>query len=44
MEARLRPRKVATSTRCSTIAEATRKQFYGDGETPYTPSKGSPNF
>lgn len=29
---------------CNRVAEATRKRFYGDGETPYTPSKGSPKF
>lgn len=26
------------------VAEATRKRFYGDGETPYTPPKESPKF
>lgn len=29
---------------CNRVAEATRKRFYGDGETPYTPPKESPNF
>ena len=29
---------------CNRVAEATRKRFYGDGETPYTPPKGSPKF
>lgn len=29
---------------CNRVAEATRKRFYGDGETPYTPSKESPKF
>ena len=24
---------------CNRVAEATRKRFYGDGETPYTPPK-----
>ncbi len=27
---------------CNRVAEATRKRFYGDGETPYTPPKESP--
>ncbi|MFM5701014.1 entry exclusion lipoprotein TrbK [Aeromonas caviae] len=27
---------------CNRVAEATRKRFYGDGETPYTPPKNSP--
>ncbi len=31
-------------TLCNRAAEATRKRFYGDGETPYTPPKESPNF
>ena len=26
------------------VAEATRKRFYGDGETPYTPPKEPPKF
>jgi hypothetical protein len=26
------------------VAKATRKRFYGDGDTPYTPSKESPKF
>ena len=29
---------------CNRVAEATRKRFYGDGETPYTPPKESPKF
>jgi len=29
---------------CNRAAEATRKRFYGDGETPYTPPKESPKF
>ena len=29
---------------CIRVAEATRKRFYGDGETPYTPPKESPKF
>ncbi len=29
---------------CNRVAEATRKRFYGDGKTPYTPSKESPKF
>ncbi|MCY1292572.1 MULTISPECIES: EexN family lipoprotein [Pseudomonas aeruginosa group] len=29
---------------CNRVAEATRKRFYGDGETPYTPPKGAPKF
>src|SRR3546814_19870118 len=29
---------------CNRVAEATRKRFYGDGETPYTPPKESPTF
>ncbi|HBR2024134.1 EexN family lipoprotein [Xanthomonas axonopodis pv. cassiae] len=29
---------------CNRVAEATRKRFYGDGETPYTPPKDSPKF
>lgn len=29
---------------CDRVAEATRKRFYGDGETPYTPPKESPKF
>lgn len=29
---------------CNRVAEATRKRFYGDGETPYTPSKEPPKF
>ena len=29
---------------CNRVAEATRKRFYGDGKTPYTPPKESPKF
>lgn len=29
---------------CNRVAEATRKRFYGDGETPYTAPKESPKF
>ncbi len=29
---------------CNRVAEATRKRFYGDGETPYTPPKEAPKF
>ena len=29
---------------CNRVAEATRKRFYGDSETPYTPPKESPKF
>ena len=29
---------------CNRVAEATRKRFYGAGETPYTPPKESPKF
>ena len=29
---------------CNRVAEATRRRFYGDGETPYTPPKESPKF
>lgn len=29
---------------CNRVTEATRKQFYGDGNTPYTPSETSPKF
>ena len=29
---------------CNRVAEATRKRFYGDGKTPYTPSKTPPKF
>lgn len=31
-------------TLCNAVAEATRKRFYGDGETPYTPQKEPPKF
>jgi len=27
---------------CNRVAEATRKRFYGDGDTPYTPPKNPP--
>ncbi|HBO2804202.1 entry exclusion lipoprotein TrbK [Pseudomonas aeruginosa] len=29
---------------CNRVAEATRRRFYGDGDTPYTPSKEPPKF
>ncbi len=29
---------------CTRVAEATRKRFYGDGKTPYTPSETPPKF
>lgn len=29
---------------CNRVAEATRKRFYGDGKTPYTPSETQPKF
>lgn len=29
---------------CNRVAEATRKRFYGDGETPYTSLEESPKF
>ncbi|QNI00317.1 EexN family lipoprotein [Shewanella algae] len=29
---------------CNRVAEATRKRFYGDGDTPYTPPEDSPTF
>lgn len=29
---------------CSRVAEATRKRFFGDGETPYTPQKEPPKL
>ncbi|AKQ17213.1 EexN family lipoprotein [Pseudomonas aeruginosa] len=29
---------------CNRVAEATRKRFYGDGETLYTPPKEPPKF
>ena len=29
---------------CNRVAEVTRKRFYGDGKTPYTPSETSPKF
>ncbi|ANY16549.1 hypothetical protein [Bordetella pseudohinzii] len=29
---------------CNRVAEAMRKQFYGDGETPYTPPIESPKL
>ncbi|QIL69147.1 EexN family lipoprotein [Diaphorobacter sp. HDW4B] len=29
---------------CNRGAEATRKRFYGDGQTPYTPPKEPPKF
>lgn len=29
---------------CNRVAEATRKRFYGDGNTPHTPPKELPKF
>ncbi len=29
---------------CNRVAEATRKRFYGDGKTPYTPQENPPKF
>lgn len=29
---------------CNRVAEATRKRFYGDGNTPYTPQRPSSKF
>ncbi|TBU77322.1 EexN family lipoprotein [Phytopseudomonas daroniae] len=29
---------------CNRVAEATRKRFYGDGDTPYTPPETPPKF
>lgn len=29
---------------CNRVAEATRKRFYGNGNTPYTPSESPPKF
>ncbi|AOX26810.1 entry exclusion lipoprotein TrbK [Pseudomonas aeruginosa] len=29
---------------CNRVAEATRKRFYGDGNTPYTPPENPPEF
>ena len=29
---------------CNRVAEATRKRFYGDGDTPYIPPEDSPLF
>jgi hypothetical protein len=29
---------------CNRVADATRKRFYGDGDTPYTPPEDSPSF
>lgn len=29
---------------CNRVAEATRKRFYGDGNTPYTPPKEPPKL
>ncbi len=29
---------------CNRVAEATRKRFYGDGATPYTPPGNPPKF
>ncbi|XAH26021.1 EexN family lipoprotein [Xylophilus sp. GW821-FHT01B05] len=29
---------------CNRVAEATRKRFYDDGNTPYTPPENPPKF
>lgn len=29
---------------CNRVAEATRKRFYSDGKTPYTPPETPPTF
>ena len=29
---------------CNRVAEATNRQFFGNGSTPYTPPKDSPKF
>lgn len=29
---------------CNRVAEATRKRFYGNGNTPYTPPRDQPKF
>jgi len=29
---------------CNRVAEATRKRFYGDGTTPYTPQENPPKM
>ncbi len=29
---------------CNMVAEATRRRFFGDGKTPYTPPAESPKF
>lgn len=29
---------------CNRVAEATRKRFYGDGNTPYTPPREPPKL
>ncbi|AMV05971.1 EexN family lipoprotein [Xanthomonas citri] len=29
---------------CNRVAEATRRRFYGDGNTPYTPQEIPPKF
>jgi len=29
---------------CNRVAEATRRRFYGDGTTPYTPSENPPKM
>ncbi|WP_080745355.1 entry exclusion lipoprotein TrbK [Cupriavidus necator] len=29
---------------CNRVAEATNRRFFGDGNTPYTPSKERPRF
>ncbi|SFD97443.1 EexN family lipoprotein [Paracidovorax konjaci] len=37
-------RKTLGEVLCNRVAEATRKRFYGDGKTPYTPSETPPKF
>lgn len=29
---------------CNRVAEATNRRFFGDGKTPYSPSKEAPKF
>lgn len=29
---------------CNRVAEATKRRFFGDGKTPYTPPKEPPKF
>jgi len=37
-------RSEAGDVLCNRVAEATRKRFYGDGKTSYTPPEKSPKF